>query len=142
MQDIDVSGTYPRGIWSDGATMWVSDEDDNKVYAYELSTGTRLAHLDFNTFSGAGNNAPDGLWSDGTTMWVIDRVDDKLYAYTMPGRTHLKSLELDGVDPRTFDPASEAFDPSDTDYAVRAPSTTAMTTVTASALYSDAEVSI
>ncbi len=138
----NAGNSRPAGLWSDGTTMWVSDEYDDKVYAYELSTGDRLGHLDFNTLSGTDNSRTDDLWSDGTTMWVSDRGDDKLYAYTMPGRTHLQSLELDGTDLETFDPASEAFDPSDTDYAVRAPSTTAMTTVTASALYSDAEVSI
>ena len=26
----------PRGIWSDGTTMWVADNDDNKVYTYAL----------------------------------------------------------------------------------------------------------
>ncbi|WP_419553035.1 cadherin-like beta sandwich domain-containing protein [Candidatus Poriferisodalis sp.] len=138
----NAGNSRPAGLWSDGTTMWVSDEDDDKVYAYELSTGNRLAHLDFDTLSGVGNNAPDGLWSDGTTMWVADQGDDKIYAYTMPGRTHLQSLELDGSDPQTFDPASEAFDPSDTDYAVRVTSDTATITVTASAQYSDAEVSI
>ncbi|WP_420626680.1 cadherin-like beta sandwich domain-containing protein [Candidatus Poriferisodalis sp.] len=132
----------PAGLWSDGTTMWVSDDDDDKIYAYDLSTGDRLGHLDFNTLSDTGNNAPDGLWSDGTTMWVADRGDDKLYAYTMPGRTHLQSLELDGIDFATLDPAAEAFAPSVTDYAVRVPSTTAMTTVTASAQYTDAEVAV
>ena len=29
----------PQGIWSDGATMWVADDDDKKVYAY--LTGSR-----------------------------------------------------------------------------------------------------
>ena len=138
----NAGNSRPAGLWSDGTTMWVSDDEDDKLYAYDLSTGARLAHLDFDTLSGVGNNRPDGLWSDGTTMWVTDREDDKLYAYVMPGRTHLQSLELDGIDFATLDPASEAFDPSDTDYAVRVPSTTAMTTVTASAQYADAEVAI
>ena len=41
--DKDVSGLaaagnrHPRGIWSDGTTMWVSDSDDKKLYAYDVS---------------------------------------------------------------------------------------------------------
>ena len=30
----DSGNQHPRGLWSDGTTMWVSDDDDNKVYAY------------------------------------------------------------------------------------------------------------
>ena len=73
----------PRGLWSDGTTLWVSDRDDNKLYAYKLSDTSRDAAKDFNTLDAAGNQNPAGIWSDGTTMWVADRDDDKLYAYNL-----------------------------------------------------------
>ena len=73
----------PHGIWSDGTTMWVSDWQDDKIYAYSMSTKARESAKDFNTLSAAGNGSPEGIWSDGTTMWVPDRLDDKIYAYSM-----------------------------------------------------------
>ena len=71
----------PRGLWSDGTTMWVADSEDDKIYAYTLATGARDEDKNFDILAVAGNNEPRGLWSDGTTMWVADFEDDKLYAY-------------------------------------------------------------
>ena len=31
----------PYGVWSDGTTMWVADDDNGKLYAYRVSDGTR-----------------------------------------------------------------------------------------------------
>ena len=31
--------THPRGIWSDGATVWVADGADDKLYAYRMNPG-------------------------------------------------------------------------------------------------------
>ena len=28
----------PRGLWSDGTTMWVVDSKDEKIYAYNMDT--------------------------------------------------------------------------------------------------------
>ena len=71
----------PMGIWSDGATTWVADYLDGKIYAYKTSDGSRDATKDFNTLQAAGNAQPQGIWSNGATMWVADWTDGKLYAY-------------------------------------------------------------
>ena len=76
----------PRGIWSDGTTMWVSDVS-HRLVAYDLATGTRQANRDINT-GNAGNNYPTGLWSDGTTIWVSDNGTDKIYAYDLATGAH------------------------------------------------------
>ncbi len=73
----------PKGLWSDGITLWVADWEDEKIYAYTLSTKARDPDKDFNTLHAAGNNSPQGLWSDGITLWVADYGDDKIYAYTL-----------------------------------------------------------
>ena len=80
----------PRGLWSDGKTMWVAERDDysgientNKIYAYDLATKARVPNQDFNTLHEAGNRAPAGLWSDGETMWVGDDAEDKIYDYNL-----------------------------------------------------------
>jgi len=53
-----VGNNSPRGIWSDGAVMYVADENDNKVYSYNMpdAIDARLASLelsgiDFGEFS-------------------------------------------------------------------------------------------
>ena len=79
------------GIWSDGTTLWVSDQDDRKMYAYIVgdpgvtydSGVTYDPTEDFDL--AAGNQNPGDHWSDGTTLWVVDEVDRKLYAYTLTG---------------------------------------------------------
>ncbi len=82
------------GIWSDGTTMWVADEfDDEKLYAYDMTSRERVPSKDFNTLDAAGNDSPTGIWSDGATMWVADDFDEKLYAYDMTSREHFPSKD-------------------------------------------------
>ena len=80
--------SQPRGLWSDGITMWVADASDARIYAYKMADKTRDPAQDFNTLSAAGNTSPMGIWSNGTTMWVADWQGDKLYAYKMSDKIH------------------------------------------------------
>ena len=81
--------TGPAGAWSDGTTMWVVDEVDDKLYAYTLATRERDDAKEFDLHS--DNNYPWGIWSDGETVWVGNNTSPrKLYAYTLrddPGTT-------------------------------------------------------
>ena len=93
----DAGNDDPRGIWSDGVTIWVSDTGDEKLFAYNIVTNARDPSKDFNTLRSAGNVAPRGIWSDGETMWVAHtggrkwdsttldwyRDDDKIFAYNL-----------------------------------------------------------
>ena len=76
--DLHPDNTSPRGLWSDGATVWVSDANA-AVYAYRLAGGARDTAKEFRLRTGNGH--PHGLWSDGETLWVVDTNDRKLYAY-------------------------------------------------------------
>ena len=78
----DAGNTVPRGIWSNGDTMWVSDRVYGKIYAYNLATKARYPGRDFDNLSSA-RPLPQGIWSDGDTMWVLDDLDDKIYAYNL-----------------------------------------------------------
>ena len=62
--------------------MWAADDDD-KIYAYNMSTKSHDAAGDFTTLAAAGNNIPQGLWSDGTAMWVSDYADRKISVYSL-----------------------------------------------------------
>ena len=35
---LDADNTGAQGLWSDGTTLWVSDFEDNKLYAYTWPT--------------------------------------------------------------------------------------------------------
>ncbi len=85
----------PRGIWSDGETLWAADNQDAKLYAYNLADGRRLASSsDFNGLKAAGNDDPAGLWADGQTMWIADGEDDKLYAYNLTSKSHASTNDF------------------------------------------------
>ena len=94
----------PRGIWSDGVTMWVAHtggwkwellaSDDDKIFAYNVSTKARDPSEDFNTLEAAGNTSPKDIWSDGETMWVADTDRDLILAYTLATRARDSSKDF------------------------------------------------
>ena len=98
---------HAHGIWSDGQTMWVSDDDRATIFAYSLQTdnyGNRLRTKEFHTYIKASRNGwlyadLRGLWSDGTHMWVADSRVKKIVAYTLGGQRNadLDLNLLDGV---------------------------------------------
>ena len=94
----DLNGLYAAGnttasgLWSNETTMWVVDIQDDNLYAYALSDGTRQTVLDIDP--PAGNDNPQGIWSDGDTVWVADWDDTKLYAYALSGGSRQANLEF------------------------------------------------
>ena len=72
-----------RGMWSNGTTLFVVDQNDSQVYAYTLSDRSR--DDDKNLTLDAANANAWGLWFDGRVLWVVDTADDKLYVYDLPG---------------------------------------------------------
>ncbi len=71
----------PRGLWSNGETVWVSDSGRERLFAYDLATGERDEQRELAL---APRNADArGIWSDGATIWVLDGVRDGLFAYDL-----------------------------------------------------------
>ena len=80
---LDSDNSSPRGIWSDGTTIWVVDSGDDKLYAYDLSGG-RVAGHDISLHSSNADAA--GVWADDNTAWVVndasdDSPFDRVYTY-------------------------------------------------------------
>ena len=69
---LDPDNSDPRGIWSDETTMWVSDWENPKIFAYDMATKERDPLKDFDTLEISGNDLAAGLWGDSqrNTMWV------------------------------------------------------------------------
>ena len=64
---------YPAGIWSDETTMFVLDEIDRHIYAYDMTTKERDTDEEEVYKNKLDSNEDYGdLWYDGTTMWISD----------------------------------------------------------------------
>ena len=124
---LDSANDDPRGIWSDGVTVWVSDDGAKRLFAYRLPAPEGPAAEDAEpqdlervrdeefpktVLSRASNNSPRGIWSDGDVMYVADESDDRVYSYNMPDAidARLVSLTLSGVDIGEFDPAGPEYE--------------------------------
>ena len=83
---------HPRGIWSDGDTMWVADLDGN-IYAYDMDTKAPKPAEFFTNLAGA-NSKPRGIWSDGDTMWVSDWEPTRVFAYDMDTKARVRDKEF------------------------------------------------
>ena len=89
----DVTGdrtSYRRlfGIWGTGNDIWVGDDIEDKLYAYNIAENSRDETREIGLIEVRGvtsNGNPAGIWSDGTTMWVVDSEEHKIYAYNVPG---------------------------------------------------------
>ena len=90
--DLSLSATnVPTAIWSDRSiTMWVADENSNKIFAYRMSDDSSVGDL---TLS-ADNSSPWGIWSDSTTMWVADHNSVKIFAYKMSNKERDPSKDI------------------------------------------------
>ena len=87
----------PRGIYSNGETMFVVDDEDATVYAWNVLDQTRGMDEEDKEIALDGDNAdPEGLWFDGRVLWVVDDADDRVYAYDLPGAQPSNAV-ADGV---------------------------------------------
>ncbi len=80
----------PRGIWSDGTTMWVAGDKsagDTHVFAYKMSDKSRDRSKEFSTrLSRGSDRVPAGVWSDGdSTMWIANPRGGLAHAAPLPG---------------------------------------------------------
>lgn len=96
-QDLTLHGdnASPRGIWSDGSTMWVADFSDKKLYAYSLADKARIENKDISL--GNFNFKALGIWSDGTTIWVLNTADDRIRGFSLSdgSRETTRDISLD-----------------------------------------------
>ena len=110
------------GIWSDGVTIWVSDDGAKRLFAYELDgealTRNEDLEFSFRSLLKAGNGSPRGIWSDGDVIYVADEQDRHVYTYNIPDATiaqlaslSLSDLELEEFSPHRFEyAAAVAYD--------------------------------
>ena len=99
----------PRGIWSDGDTLWVTgkdNEDNAKAFAFALPKGCnycRKSNLDFELSD--DNDNPWGITGNDYTWWVTEvgergmttdaRKIRNIYAYNRSDRTRDADKDID-----------------------------------------------
>ena len=94
---------FPNGIWSDGTTMWVTDWDDRKIFAYKTRSYFRDTAKEFDLIRIFGSTIIRGdIWSDGTTMWVAGFIRGP-YAFDLASGQRAPDKDLgqhfDQIDP-------------------------------------------
>ena len=74
----------PRGLWASGTKLYVSDEDRQSIFVYQVSDGARLRDQEID-LSGqlGGDDSVGSVWSDGTRIWFADYDEKKLHAYLL-----------------------------------------------------------
>ena len=112
----------PHGIWSDRVSVWVSNHDPKRLFAYRVPVPDaedaealeleRVRDEEFDKLNRASNNSPRGIWSDGDVMYVVDASDGKVYSYNMPDAidARLASLTLSGVDIGEFSSSQTEYE--------------------------------
>ena len=101
LEELDAANRKPAGLWSDGVTLWMTDNPDgagDAVYAYDLDSGERVEEREFALDE--RNRAPRGVWSDGVTAWVADSGRDRLFAYDLASGAREIALDRRNGDPR------------------------------------------
>ena len=81
----------PRGVWSGGGTVWVSDSGQERLFAYDLETGERDEEREI--VLSRRNRDARGIWSDGETISVLN-ANPSLFAYDLETGTLLGEYEL------------------------------------------------
>ncbi len=77
----------PRGIWSDGTTMWVQSWQGTKIHAFDMTTKARDSSKDITLDSSISH--ANGITGDGTTVWVSNYVTtDKIFAHSISSKSY------------------------------------------------------
>ena len=130
-------------MWSDGTTIWVAYRQVRIALAFDLSSGGRREHLDFDMLSSSIDlsnfgSGPRGIWSDGGVVWfgiVWGPDGEQLVPFYLPTKAALTSITVDGAQ-------VGGFDAWKTSYGVTKAASATTVTVAANAYHSDASVTI
>ncbi len=95
-------GSSPRGIWSSGNTVWISQSGSGfigDIHAYVLdinSDGTAGPnHGNRDSSKDFAGVAAEGIWSDGTTLWAANLSDSALHAYNLATKERIENMDFD-----------------------------------------------
>lgn len=101
---VSARGAISRGIWSDGATVWVTQHitdvsSDIRAYLMDLGQdgGRGEQHGDSVPGKDYAGVTGEGLWSDGTTLWVAKGGDEQIHAYDLAAKSRVAGKDFPSV---------------------------------------------
>ena len=83
----------PAGLTGRDGTIYVADNGDDKVYAYDLETKRRDSGKDINGIDRLGRVMTD-LWLNGATVWISHWRSDFIRAYRVSDGSRLPGLDI------------------------------------------------
>lgn len=92
--------TMLTGIWSDGKHMYVCNDSDDKIYAFDFNTKARAPDRDFDLGSPGISRRYLGIWSDGVNMYVSVYQGGTIRAYDF--NTKQRNASRDFLNVRDF----------------------------------------
>ncbi|QDV44265.1 Serine-aspartate repeat-containing protein D precursor [Stieleria neptunia] len=81
--DIDSKNDHPKGLTTDGVSLWVVDDDGGteKVFKYSIATGALVGSWEI---ADEALEEPRGITVDpngGSTIWIVDKKSDTVYQF-------------------------------------------------------------
>ena len=90
--DLHSDNGQARGLWVSETHFYVSDPEDDHVYAYQRTDGERDTSKEISLHQ--DNQDPNGIWGDETHLWVADLQDKLLYAYSLQGGSRVATQDV------------------------------------------------
>ena len=87
----------PEGVHAVDDILWVGDLGVEKIFAYDLATGARLADKDIDVSSDwrpLSDASHIGMWTDGATMWTADPNSAKLHAWDVASKARKPKFDI------------------------------------------------
>jgi hypothetical protein len=86
----------PSHLWSNGSTIWVADNEDPMIYAYDLPSHVRQPDRDISLSLAPDERQlnPAGLWSDGETIWAMDWHTIRAVAFDLESQTRIPEKDV------------------------------------------------
>ena len=87
----------PEGVHAVDDILWVGDLGVEKIFAYDLATGARLADKDIDVSSDwrpLSDASHIGMWTDGATMWTADPNSAKLHAWDVASKARKPQFDI------------------------------------------------
>ena len=85
--------SHPYGLTARGGVMYVGDNRDDKVYAYDIQTSSRQSERDINGIDTLRRDMTD-LWLDGDTIWISYWLSDFIRAYDVSTGARKPGLDV------------------------------------------------
>ena len=89
----------PSHLWSNGNTLWVADNEDPLLYAYDLASQERRPDEDISLSIESDERQlnPAGLWSDGETIWVLDWHTTRAVAFDLESQMRIAERDVNAL---------------------------------------------